>query len=616
MSTENEAGSSVPAAESAGTSDGAPAAHVPLAPAAPPAAPAPADQVPPQAPDAGAEGPAAAPAPSPAAAAPAHPGEQRTDAVPPQAPPPVGPPSPYGPPPSALAGQGAPSPYEAAKAPSYEAPQPVPPAQPVQPAHPVQPAPPAPPQYAQPAAPAAAPTPAYGAPAAAYGTAQGGEPGQPGQPGQQGGPQGPEHQGSQEGSAAHDPYAVPSTPSYATPQPGSGTPGSPGGPVWGTPMPPGSPSGEGRGKRRIGGMVAAVLVAALVAGGVGGGIGYYAAKNNDDSGSTTISAASSSKALNRAPTSVAGIASKTLPSVVTIKAQNSQESDTGTGFVFDKQGHILTNNHVVAPAADSGKLTVTFSNGKTYDASIVGRAQGYDVAVIKLKNPGSVKLTPLPLGNSDNAAVGDATIAVGAPYGLAGTVTTGIVSAVHRPVASSDGEGSSASYMSAIQTDASINPGNSGGPLLNADGAVIGINSAIQPGGSSTAGSQGGSVGLGFAIPINQAKRVATQLIKTGQPVYPVIGVTLNTQYDGDGAQISTDSSSAITANGPGAKAGLKPGDVITKFDGTLIDSGETLIGEIWQHEPGDQVTLTYTRDGSSHTTTLTLGQRTGDSNS
>jgi putative serine protease PepD len=359
---------------------------------------------------------------------------------------------------------------------------------------------------------------------------------------------------------------------------------------------------------------AAVAVAALVAGGVGGGIGYEVAKRNTDtSGSTTVSAPANPKALNRAPTSVAGIASNALPSVVTIKASGSQESGTGTGFVYDTQGHILTNNHVVAPAANGGKLTVTFSDGKTYDAEVIGRAQGYDVAVVKLKNASGVRLSPLPLGNSDDSQVGDATIAIGAPFGLSGTVTTGIVSAVHRPVASSDGQGSSASYMSAIQTDASINPGNSGGPLLNANGAVIGINSAIQPAGNSTPGSQGGSVGLGFAIPINQAKRVADQLIRTGQPVYPLIGVSLDTQYQGDGARIST-SSGAITSGGPGDNAGLKPGDVITKFDDTLIDSGQTLIGEIWQHQPGDRATITYTRNGSSRTTTVTLGSRTGDS--
>jgi putative serine protease PepD len=387
----------------------------------------------------------------------------------------------------------------------------------------------------------------------------------------------------------------------------------PGGPAWGAQFPPPPPEG-GRGRRGAGVLITAVVVAALVAGGVGGAIGYNAAKNNDTSSSTTVSAPKDAAALNRAPTSVAGIASKALPNVVTIKASGSQESGTGTGFVYDTQGRILTNNHVVAPAANGGKLTVTFSTGKTYDAEVVGRASGYDVAVVKLKNPSGAKLTPLPLGNSDNAAVGDTTIAIGAPFGLSGTVTTGIVSAVHRPVASSDGQGSSSSYMSAIQTDASINPGNSGGPLLNADGAVIGINSAIQPGGTSQPGTQGGSVGLGFAIPINQAKRVADQLIRTGKPVYPVIGVSLDTSYQGDGAKIASDASSAITAGGPGATAGLQPGDVITVFDNTLIDSGQTLIGEIWQHEPGAKVPLTYIRGGSTHTTTVTLGSRTGDS--
>jgi putative serine protease PepD len=428
----------------------------------------------------------------------------------------------------------------------------------------------------------------------------------------------PSHEGGS-GHGTSDPYAVPTTPAYAaggpvydTPpaQPGAGGPGGPGGPVWGAPVPT-PPEGK---RRRVGGLIAAVVVAALVAGGVGGGIGYGIANNDNDNGSTTVSAPADTKALNRAPTSVAGIANKALPSVVTIKASGSQESGTGTGFVFDTQGHILTNNHVVAPAANGGKLTVTFSNGTTYDASVVGRAQGYDVAVVKLKNASSAKLTPLPLGNSDQTQVGDATIAIGAPYGLSGTVTTGIVSAMHRPVASSDEQGSSASYMSAIQTDASINPGNSGGPLLNAQGAVIGINSAIQPGGTSQPGEQGGSVGLGFAIPINQARRVADQLIKTGVPVYPVIGVSLNTQYQGEGAQIASGSD-AVTAGGPGAKAGLKAGDVITKFDDQIIDSGQTLIGEIWQHQPGDKATITYTRDGSSHTTTVTLGSRTGDSN-
>lgn len=363
-----------------------------------------------------------------------------------------------------------------------------------------------------------------------------------------------------------------------------------------------------------------MLVAALVAGGVGGGIGYWAAGRNDSS-STTVSASGDPGALNRKPTSVSGIAQRALPSVVTIEAQGaSGDGGTGTGFVYDKQGHILTNNHVVASAADGGRLTATFSNGKKYDAEVIGHAQGYDVAVIKLKNAAGATLNPLPLGKSANVQVGDATIAIGAPFGLSGTVTTGIISAKDRPVASSDGGGSSASYMSALQTDASINPGNSGGPLLDAGGNVIGINSAIQSagngGGMGGDSGQAGSIGLGFAIPIDQANRVAQDLIKTGQPVYPQIGVQVGMRESGDGATIAqtgNNGSEAVTAGGPADKAGLKPGDTITKLDDTVIDSGPTLISEIWQHKPGDRVTLTFKRGGKEHTTQVTLGQRTGD---
>lgn len=392
--------------------------------------------------------------------------------------------------------------------------------------------------------------------------------------------------------------------------------GGGGGGGWGEPP----ASGPQPSRKRPGGLIAAVLAAALVAGVVGGGIGYWAADSNDDSvsgGSSTVSAADA-PALKREAGSTAAVAGKALPSVVTITAQaQGGDGGTGTGFIYDKQGHILTNNHVVASAADSGELTATFSNGKEYAAEVVGRAEGYDVAVVKLKDPPS-GLKPLALGNSDQVAVGDSTIAIGAPFGLSNTVTTGIISAKNRPVASGDGTSDKNSYMSALQTDASINPGNSGGPLLDARGAVIGMNSAIQPSGGGGGGGQGqsGSVGLGFAIPINQAKTVAGELIKTGQPVYPVIGATVSMSEGGEGATISGDGAGgtpAVSPDGPAAKAGLKSGDVITKFNDVPIDSGPTLISEIWTHKPGDKIKITYTRDGKQSQVEVTLGERKGD---
>ncbi|MFI5480543.1 S1C family serine protease [Streptomyces rubiginosohelvolus] len=421
--------------------------------------------------------------------------------------------------------------------------------------------------------------------------------------------------------AASWPPPPPAVPSYAGHASGGIGNGGGHGPVWGAPVPPGTdPAGGRSGKSKAGGLVAAVAVAALVAGGIGGALGFWAADRNDNGSSgssTTVSASDTPKDLKRPAGTVAGVAAKALPSVVTIDAQGGEgEGGTGTGFVYDKEGHLLTNNHVVASAAESGELSATFSDGKKYAAEVVGRAQGYDVAVLKLKNPPQ-GLAPLPLGNSEGVAVGDSTIAIGAPFGLSNTVTTGIISAKNRPVASGDGQSNKNSYMSALQTDASINPGNSGGPLLDATGAVIGINSAIQSTGGGLGQSQAGSIGLGFAIPINQAKNVAEQLIKTGKPVYPVIGATVTMEEKTGGAAISAEGAGgtpAVTPNGPAAKAGLKAGDVITKFNDTVIDSGPTLIGEIWTRKPGEKVTLTYERDGKEATAEVTLGQREGDS--
>ncbi|WP_432136628.1 MULTISPECIES: S1C family serine protease [unclassified Streptomyces] len=464
--------------------------------------------------------------------------------------------------------------------------------------------PPSPPQHPAPGAPqgagpdtssapayGAAPAPHHGAPAAGYGeTAHGGAP--------------------TAGGAWPPPPAA--TPSYSDAGHGGHADGG-----WGGGVPyPQQPAPKKKSGR--GGLIAGVLVAALLAGGLGGGLGYALAKH-DDSSSTTVSASDTGGSVKRDPGTVAAVAATALPSTVTIEAESSSGGGgTGTGFVFDTEGHIVTNNHVVADAVDGGKLTATFPDGKKYAAEVVGHAQGYDVAVIKLKNAPS-DLKPLPLGDSDKVAVGDSTIAIGAPFGLSNTVTTGIISAKNRPVASSDGSGSNASYMSALQTDASINPGNSGGPLLDAHGNVIGINSAIQStGGGGFGGSgQSGSIGLGFAIPINQAKYVAQQLIKTGKPVYAKIGASVTLDESGDGAKITEQGaggSAAVEPGGPADRAGLKPGDVITKFDDTVIDSGPTLIGEIWTHKPGDKVTLTYERDGKTHTVDVVLGSRTGDS--
>ncbi|WP_217142227.1 S1C family serine protease [Streptomyces sp. AC627_RSS907] len=413
------------------------------------------------------------------------------------------------------------------------------------------------------------------------------------------------------GTAAPDASWPPPPPSAASPYGGGDGTGG-----WGSSyQPPAPKSGRGRG-----GVVAALLIAALVAGGLGGGLGYTLAKNNDETGSTTVSASDTGGSLKRDAGTVAGVAAKALPSTVTIQAEGSNgEGGTGTGFVFDKQGHIVTNNHVVAEAVDGGQLSATFPDGKKYDAEVVGHAQGYDVAVIKLKNAPS-DLNPLPLGDSDKVAVGDSTIAIGAPFGLSNTVTTGIISAKNRPVASSDGSATSkASYMSALQTDASINPGNSGGPLLDARGNVIGINSAIQStsnGGFGGEAGQAGSIGLGFAIPINQAEYVAKELIRTGKPVYAKIGASVSLEETTSGAKITeqgVSGSDPVEPGGPAADAGLKPGDVITKLDDRVIDSGPTLIGEIWTHKPGDKVTVTYERGGTERTAQLILGSKTGD---
>ncbi|MFI5568709.1 trypsin-like peptidase domain-containing protein [Streptomyces sp. NPDC051740] len=365
--------------------------------------------------------------------------------------------------------------------------------------------------------------------------------------------------------------------------------------------------------RRV--LTGAALLLALVSGGIGGIIGTYLERNG---GVGTVELPQAGReAAERDPGSVAGIAAQALPGVVTLHVSGAGEAGTGTGFVLDGRGHILTNDHVVEPAGDDGEITVTFHSGDTAEATVVGRDSGYDLAVVKVKGVGG--LTPLPLGNSDNVRVGDPVVAIGAPFDLAGTVTSGIISARERPITAGgeEGEGSDVSYVDALQTDAPINPGNSGGPLLDAQARVIGINSAIRSagGGADPDAGQAGSIGLGFAIPINQGKRVAEELINTGKATHPVIGITLDMQYGGDGARVAEkggDGGPPVSTGGPGAKAGIKAGDVITEVDGRSVHSGEELIVKTRAHRPGDRLELTLERDGEERTVTLTLGSSEG----
>ncbi|KAK1181916.1 trypsin-like peptidase domain-containing protein [Streptomyces sp. NBS 14/10] len=363
------------------------------------------------------------------------------------------------------------------------------------------------------------------------------------------------------------------------------------------------------------GLVGAVLIA-LIAGCLGGGIGAYLEheRTTEDSAVHLPQASADQGAVD--PDSVSGIAARALPGVVTIHVSGGTEQATGTGFVLDDKGHILTNNHVVEPAGSGGAISVTFSGGEVADAKVIGRDSGYDLAVIKVD--GVSGLHPLALGNSDSVRVGDPVVAIGAPYDLAGTVTSGIISAKERPITAGgeQGDGSDVSYVDALQTDAPINPGNSGGPLVDSKARVIGINSAIRAAddGSGLGGSQGGSIGLGFAIPINQGKRVAEELINTGKATHPVIGVTLDMEYAGDGARVHARGAdgSPVNPGGPGDKAGIKAGDIVTEVDGVRVHSGQELIVKIRSHRPGDRLRLTLRRDGRERTVELTLGSASG----
>ncbi len=365
------------------------------------------------------------------------------------------------------------------------------------------------------------------------------------------------------------------------------------------------PSPPKRRRRPAAGLLALALASALV----GGGAGAAVTATLDDN---TAPAAATSTAGTAVPVSavapsgsVAAVAAKVLPSVVSISVRGAQGSGVGTGFVFDGAGHIVTNNHVVAPGADGGTVTVRLSDGSDRPATIVGRDPVSDLAVIQVKN--SQGLTPAAIGRSGVLAVGDPVVAFGSPLGLTSTVTSGIVSALNRPVrtgGAGNGSDTTSTVLDAIQTDAAINPGNSGGPLVNMRGEVVAINSAIATLGGSVDG-QSGSIGLGFAIPVDQAKPIADELIRTGHAKHAYAGVQVTDVANGakDGAVLGQ-----IVAGGPAAKAGLRQGDVVTAVGQRPVTSADALVAAVRSQRPGDTISIQYTRGGSSHTATVTLG--------
>ncbi|MGW5308960.1 S1C family serine protease [Nocardia thailandica] len=354
------------------------------------------------------------------------------------------------------------------------------------------------------------------------------------------------------------------------------------------------------------GLVAGAAALALVSGGIGGVVGAIAVDSGTVGAPVTNALDAPKPTVNNAVNAPAGstqaVAQKVLPSVVMIKVAGARASGEGSGVVLSSDGLILTNNHVASGAGNGAKMEVVFSDGSTAPATLVGADPVSDLAVVRVS--GRTDLTPIELGTSAGLAVGQPVIAVGSPLGLAGTVTTGIVSSLNRPVSTS-GQGAPSQVnpvIDAIQTDAAINPGNSGGALVDANGKLVGINTAIASLGGDAAGQQTGSIGLGFAIPVDQARRVADELIKTGHATYAQIGVKLRPQ----------DTAARVleaTPDGPAAKAGVPTGAVITKLGDRAIDSGDALIAAVRSHSPGDKVKLTYTDEngGNAKTVEVTL---------
>ena len=340
-------------------------------------------------------------------------------------------------------------------------------------------------------------------------------------------------------------------------------------------------------------LIAGAAAVALVAGGVGGAVGFVLADRSAAPVASSVVAA--------APGSIAALAAAVQPAVVQLNVGGTDGEGTGSGFVISEDGYVITNHHVVAGAGEDSALEVSFMDGSTATGRLVGSDPGYDIAVVKVDR---ANLATVPLGSSADLQVGESVIAIGSPLGLQGTVTSGIVSALDRPVTAGGGV-EQTSFINAIQTDAAINPGNSGGPLINAAGAVVGVNSAI-----ATMGQFGGagSIGLGFAIPIDTVDRIVNEIINTGASSTPIIGVELDSEYSGDGARVAS-----TTTGGPAAAGGIQDGDVITAINGRIVPDSTSLIVAIRAQAPGDQITLTILRDGNTADYPVTLGTRSAE---
>ena len=354
-----------------------------------------------------------------------------------------------------------------------------------------------------------------------------------------------------------------------------------------------------RGRRRLAGTLALVLLAAGA--GVGGAAAYDAIR---DDGGTVVSSLDAADTGSAPAGEIEKVAQKLLPSVTQVNVSGGGSAGSGTGIIISSNGQILTNNHVVESAADDGgSITVAFNDGSNAKAEILGRDAVTDLAVIKAD--GKSGLQPATLGTSADLKVGQEVVAIGSPFGLESTVTSGIISALNRPVASSDAGGNDQTVFPAIQTDAAINPGNSGGPLVDLQGRVIGINSAIRSNGGIS--SDAGSIGLGFAIPIDLAKNVSQQLVKGEKVQHARIGVTVGPAIAQDDITAIGAEVKEVTKGSAGDDAGLEVGDIITAVNDTPIVSSNALVASIRGYQPGETITVTYTRDGDERTTKVKL---------